>query len=35
MGERLAGGDALTAQGETRVRTDEARAAEILFFDLP
>jgi redox-sensitive bicupin YhaK (pirin superfamily) len=34
-GERLAAGDALEIQSEREVRIDEARAAEVLLFDLP
>jgi redox-sensitive bicupin YhaK (pirin superfamily) len=34
-GERLAAGDALKVQGEREVRIDDARAADILLFDLP
>jgi redox-sensitive bicupin YhaK (pirin superfamily) len=34
-GEALAGGDAMKIQGETRIRVDDAKAADILLFDLP
>jgi redox-sensitive bicupin YhaK (pirin superfamily) len=34
-GERLAAGDALKVEGETRIGAGDARAAEILLFDLP
>ena len=34
-GERLAAGDALKLEDETEVRVDEARAADVLLFDLP
>ena len=33
-GQALSGGDALMIHGETKVRAEEARAAEILLFDL-
>jgi redox-sensitive bicupin YhaK (pirin superfamily) len=34
-GERLAAGDALKLEDEAEVRVDEARAADVLLFDLP
>ena len=34
-GERLGAGDALKATGESRVRLENARGAEVLLFDLP
>src|SRR5258706_1397164 len=34
-GERLAAGDALKLEREAEVRVDEARAADVLLFDLP
>ena len=34
-GQPLGPGDALKVQGEREVRVDEARAADILLFDLP
>ena len=34
-GERLASGDALKLERETRLNLDEARGAEVLLFDLP